>query len=313
MDSDGDLDLVTSVSQPGPVDTVTTYWHENTDGKGTFGPQQTIASGHVGGSFFDIDSDGDQDFVSTIYTFTPFETSYTGWFENIGQQSFAAVVRMGSGRPLFAANLDGDAELEFVSYGLWYDNGISEVDGQPVLASQYPIAAGVSPVAAVDLDGDGDNDILGRRSVMGTKRSQVVWCENTDGFGNFGPIHVIATDLFSAPHSLQAVDFDGDLDLDIMAVGQEFTAWYENRLIGDVDDNGIFDSSDLIAVLKAGKYEDGIAQNASFEEGDWDGNGEFDSHDMIIAVAANHYEKTRRPVAGPLATIDWLFSRDASG
>ena len=43
-------------------------------------------------------------------------------------------------------------------------------------------------------------------------------------------------------------------------------------------------------VFQAGKYEDGIPQNASWEEGDWNGDGDFDSLDMVFAFAAGLYE-----------------------
>ncbi|MCA9214599.1 MAG: lamin tail domain-containing protein, partial [Planctomycetales bacterium] len=42
---------------------------------------------------------------------------------------------------------------------------------------------------------------------------------------------------------------------------------------GDVNGDGVFDSSDLTAVLQAGEFEDGIDGNSTFAEGDWNGDG----------------------------------------
>ena len=61
------------------------------------------------------------------------------------------------------------------------------------------------------------------------------------------------------------------------------------RVLGDSNGDGIFDSSDLIAVFRAGEYEDDIENNSTFEEGDWNGDGDFDSSDLIAALQASEY------------------------
>ncbi|MDG2385298.1 MAG: Ig-like domain-containing protein [Pirellulaceae bacterium] len=58
---------------------------------------------------------------------------------------------------------------------------------------------------------------------------------------------------------------------------------------GDSNHDGVFDSSDLVFVFQAGKYEDGVPNNTTFEEGDWDGNGEFDSSDFVYAFQEGNY------------------------
>jgi hypothetical protein len=45
----------------------------------------------------------------------------------------------------------------------------------------------------------------------------------------------------------------------------------------------------LVAAFAAGQYEDGIAQNSTWEEGDWNGDGEFDSADLVLAFQAGAY------------------------
>ncbi len=62
-----------------------------------------------------------------------------------------------------------------------------------------------------------------------------------------------------------------------------------DRIFGDSNHDGVFDSSDLVRVFQAGKYEDDIAQNTSFDEGDWNGDGEFDSSDLVAAFQTGTY------------------------
>jgi len=58
---------------------------------------------------------------------------------------------------------------------------------------------------------------------------------------------------------------------------------------GDTNLDGIFNSTDLIMVLEAGEYEDGIEGNSSFAEGDWNGDGDFNSNDLIFAFVSGSY------------------------
>ncbi|MBM98702.1 MAG: hypothetical protein CMJ77_06205 [Planctomycetaceae bacterium] len=58
---------------------------------------------------------------------------------------------------------------------------------------------------------------------------------------------------------------------------------------GDSNRDGVFNSSDLVLVFQVGKYEDGIVNNATFEEGDWNGDGEFDSSDLVYAFTEGNY------------------------
>ena len=52
---------------------------------------------------------------------------------------------------------------------------------------------------------------------------------------------------------------------------------------GDSNRDGVFNTEDLAFVFAAGKYEDQLANNATFTEGDWDGDGDFTSQDIVFA------------------------------
>jgi hypothetical protein len=56
---------------------------------------------------------------------------------------------------------------------------------------------------------------------------------------------------------------------------------------GDANRDGAFDQLDLIAVLKAGKYQTG--EPASWEQGDWNGDEVFDSLDLVLAQETGAY------------------------
>jgi hypothetical protein len=85
--------------------------------------------------------------------------------------------------------------------------------------------------------------------------------------------------------------------------------WHEQRVIGDANDDGVFNSSDLVQVFQAGEYEDRILRNSSYEEGDWNGDGEFDSSDLVVAFQTGVFE--RPPVQSEIAAaVDWLFIHD---
>jgi hypothetical protein len=88
-----------------------------------------------------------------------------------------------------------------------------------------------------------------------------------------------------------AVDFD---DRKLWVEDCDFKATW----IGDADLNLEFNSSDMVQVFVAGKYETG--QDASWTEGDFNGSTKFDSSDMVAAFVGAGYERGIR-VCEPLA------------
>ena len=83
----------------------------------------------------------------------------------------------------------------------------------------------------------------------------------------------------------------------------------ENRA-GDSNGDGRFDSDDLLFVLAAGEFEDGIAGNSTFLEGDWNGDGDFDSADLVYVFKLGSYDAAANPRQEvSLASRDLLFAR----
>ncbi|MCP4192266.1 MAG: hypothetical protein GY768_16770 [Planctomycetaceae bacterium] len=61
-----------------------------------------------------------------------------------------------------------------------------------------------------------------------------------------------------------------------------------NSYIGDANLDGAFNSTDLVVVFRANKYESG--EFASWAQGDWTGDGYFDSGDLVLAFVGGGYE-----------------------
>ncbi len=100
--------------------------------------------------------------------------------------------------------------------------------------------------------------------------------------------------------------------LDNVAVDQALYATYEAELnafaaeagntlavigYGDANKDGEFNSSDLIEVFRAGKYEDDIDNNSYWTEGDWNSDGDFDTSDLVVAFESGGYEQGPRIAA----------------
>jgi hypothetical protein len=102
---------------------------------------------------------------------------------------------------------------------VWYEN-----DGNENF-TPHTITTGTDAqsVYAVDVDGDGDTDVLSASN----DDDKIAWYEN-DGNENFTP-HTITTGADGAS-SVYAVDVDGDGDIDVLSASWEDDkiAWYEN-------------------------------------------------------------------------------------
>ena len=132
---------------------------------------------------------------------------------------------------VYAADLDSDGDLDVMAFFrnddkiVWYEN----TDGRGTFGPPKSIATevpGVEAAYAADLDGDGDNDVLA--ASIADDQHRIVWYENTDGHGAFGPPQVIAIE---GALSVRAADLDGDGDNDVLGSN----AWYEN-----IDGGGSF-------------------------------------------------------------------------
>lgn len=75
---------------------------------------------------------------------------------------------------------------------------------------------------------------------------------------------------------------------------------------GDATRDGLFNSADLIAVFRAGEYEDQITHNSTWATGDWNADTEFTSGDLILALQAGTYAPAASAVPEP-GLAAWLL------
>ncbi|MBX7080289.1 MAG: dockerin type I repeat-containing protein [Nannocystaceae bacterium] len=86
--------------------------------------------------------------------------------------------------------------------------------------------------------------------------------------------------------------------------------------VGDVDLDGAVDSSDLVVLFAAGRYETG--EPASYGEGDFNGDGVFDSGDLVALFSGGDYEAAAVPTPSDEALVVrdyppyWLASGDVA-
>jgi len=155
------------------------------------------------------------------------------------------------------ADLDGDGDNDIVVGNMWW---YRNMDGKGKAFETVRITSGFddSPlVNAGDIDGDGDVDL-----VMCTHfGARAAWVENGGGDATSWTLHILATNK-NKLHSISAMDFDNDGDLDVFAGESEGVAWiWENT-----DGKGTF-------------KEHAVAMNAAGHDarvGDVDCDGDLD-------------------------------------
>jgi hypothetical protein len=230
LDGDGDVDLVSASFFDDKV-----AWYENAAGNGSVWSARPIARDAHGASDVtpgDLDADGDLDVV-----FAAEGDDAVVWAENRGQARAwrtAPIARGVSGaRSVAIADVDGDGDLDVLSAAgidgavAWHEN----LDGRGGRWTRHGItreAAGVREVAPVDVDGDGDPDVV----VASFFGDRATWYENRAGDGTTW----IARGAGGAMQGLAAVaagdlDRDGDVDLVTGAEGDSRVAWLENRRV----------------------------------------------------------------------------------
>ena len=249
VDGDGDLDVLAASKND---DTVA--WYENTDGLGTFGPEQVITNTADGAqSVVTADVDGDEDLDVLVASLIG---DTVAWFENTdGLGTFGAeqlIDNSANGaRAVTTADVDGDGDLDVVvairvnDTVVWYEN----TDGLGTFGSEQVInntTNGPSSVMAADVDGDGDLDVVAASVFDDT----VAWFENTDGLGTFGPEQVL-TNTADGVISVTTADVDGDGDLDVLAASDndDTVVWFENNDPGVLYNDTDADADPLTAVL----------------------------------------------------------------
>ncbi len=133
---------------------------------------------------------------------------------------------------------------------------------------------------------------------------------NSDGRTDSDDIHLLCQQINSNAPDL-SFDMNGDQTIDRNDLETMIQSVF-NTDFGDADLDGQFNSSDLVAVFRAGEYEDDVADNSTWTEGDWDCDGDFTTSDLVTAFESGGY--VQAAVTNPIdhaqvaAAVDRLMS-----
>ncbi|MEZ4880766.1 MAG: T9SS type A sorting domain-containing protein [Flavobacteriaceae bacterium] len=309
IDGDGSLDVLCAISGENKI-----AWYKNDDGLGNFATQRIITSSLQETTTViaaDIDGDNDMDVIATSKVLDRIV-----WFENLdglgtfGTQSLITSAADGA-IGLYAADLDSDGDMDVLSASYldnkiaWYENtdGLGTFGPQQVLTNG---ALSTRDVYAADLDGDGDMDVI----AASTADDRVIWFENLDGLGNFGPEKIINNDA-NGVIAVRAADIDGDGDKDVIAAifGDGKISWYEN-----MDGLGNFSAEKVVSNLTP------TVRLVQIADIDKDGN-----LDIAAAIAGTNtivwYENTdglgtfslQKIISEDANGLVWIFLEDLDG
>jgi hypothetical protein len=234
--------------------------------------------------FADFDGDGDADLL----------TDY-GWHENLdGLGHFDRLKQISSSaKAAVDFDRDGDADIVAISPNaiVWHRNDRGEFSAAMELAPGEFYALHLA-----DFDADNHLDIVAtsERTVIPGVITVAGYRFDVHFFQGTGTAevrrhgYVVVAGLLW-PYQLGSRDVNGDGRLDLLVAGQDLS-WNENRILGDVNRDNVFDQQDLILAFQAGKYESDLVRDATFDSGDWNNDGEFTSADLVAVFVAGGYQ-----------------------
>jgi hypothetical protein len=271
FNGDGEIDIFASwVSYPEHEKHLMTAWFEN-QGGGTAWHRHELS--YFGSPFpRDVDGDGDIDVIG-------YGSAGISWLDNPGDGNFGPPTNIETVvTPYFyrmlVSDLDFDGDDDVLLSDWVGASWLEQLDGVKLSPPQTIIAGmrGLSDIAAGDLDGDGDNDVL----AASPDDHNLSWYENRGGWFD-GKQHVISSE-FERASIIRCVDLDDDGDADVLGYSHvnDTLAWYQN-VGGQIDDEPTFIDID---VGSGGVYPFRNLQTRDFDE---DGDA-----DLLIGLESGH-------------------------
>ena len=228
MDGDGDIDVLSASSQDHKI-----AWYENDGGSPpSFTTRLISTSAELARYVYaaDVDGDGDIDVLSASR-----QDNKIAWYESNGGSPPSFTERVIStnalgARSVYAKDVDGDGDMDVLSASrddakvAWYEND----GGSPPIFTEHVISTNAPKgfsVFAVDLDGDGDVDVLSASQ----GDDKIAWYESDGGSPPTFTERVISTNA-NAARSVFAIDVDRDGDIDVLSASKndDKIAWYES-------------------------------------------------------------------------------------
>lgn len=233
----------------------------------------------------DIDSDGDQDVV-----FTTKNDNSIGWLKNNGSSSEWPVTWIDNNclRCFYArvADIDKDGQSDVIATQddsinggklhlyIYSNNPMLKKNWVDYAIANFPAGHGVSIFEVIDIDSDGDLDI-----VAGNHQGDVYILENTCPDNIYGEWNRYKVNNYTvkAGHDFREMDIgdidkDGDLDIIVADEGKNMVMWFENN------GSTFYENWKGHVIDKSDQY---LRWCHSVKLGDIDGDGDLD-----VAVAA---------------------------
>ena len=303
IDGDNDIDVVCAVGKSGVGLGRSILWLEKVNNDNLW-IEHVIDMRYGFGLYLyvaDLDGDGDQDFLSGSGE----NNNKIVWYENLGIGKFSdpRIVSedVNSVRHLYAADLDGDGDLDVLSASsadkkvAWYENlGTGEFSDQRIIWEDTGEGE-AGYVYAADLDGDGDLDVI---SSWG-RDSRISWYENL-GAGRFSTEYVIGRGY---ARSMQITDLDRDGDIDVVSAKYPGIVWYENAGDGNFPNTHIIDQA-----YHADRGVDRIRVSDLDNDGDMDLIAAMYTNDRGNGAAIFWYENTIPGIFSERRQIDGAVS-----
>ncbi|MDY7080488.1 MAG: FG-GAP-like repeat-containing protein, partial [Chloroflexota bacterium] len=291
VDGDGDLDVLGAAS----VDDDITWWENETIHRSAVYPVEHTVDGNFLDAHCvyaaDVDGDGDVDVLGAAYStpedFTWWENTAgdgTAWDDHLIYEEFSWAWEVR------AADMDGDGDIDVLGttyqdddYIWWENTGpCTGADGACTNWIEHLIdgeADGAQGVYPVDVDGDGDMDVVGAV----TRANDITWWENTAGDGTAWTEHLI-DGSFSGAWGVHAADVDGDGDIDVLGAswgGAGAITWWENTNGGGTswsehEIDGSFEQAQSVYTADLDGDGDADVLGAARAEGDiiwWENTG----------------------------------------
>jgi len=294
---------VTGYAADGEVEDYQVSINSPAPGSGVFGKHNIATDTSLNDIFAaDVDGDGDMDALTAGGFYDA-----VVWHENDGSQNFTTTViysdTQDAGRAVFSADMDGDGDMDVLaalSYTLntpriaWYENdGLQNFTPYTITITTFSPTS----VFAVDMDGDGDMDVLYGMAYYNYPNffGGLAWAEN-DGDQNFTEQTIDADTHLS---NVLAADMDGDGDMDVLAGGRGIITWYENNglqnftpytVTTDVRTSGLFaadmDGDGDMDVLAGSRFDSTFAWYENDGEQSFSANT-IDTIDIYAVFAAD--------------------------
>lgn len=225
MDLDVDSDILTSY--PGS-DVI--FWFENTGDPDNWQSHLINSAFDLSPNVWpaDIDRDGDQDVVCAVLDS---EQNQYHWYENQNGSWQQYPINNLAATTFYSntGDIDGDEDPDVIGSGspggsglVWYENTGSFETEWP----EHSInSSAFSHLAIVDIDSDGDNDIIGVKGVSSTVN--LYWIENYDGAGIEWHAHRIIK-TYDHFYNIVASNINSDTWPDIIAATGIELYWLKN-------------------------------------------------------------------------------------